>query len=52
MLKHKREIPSPDRLSYLQNGYLRFDTDGLNSLVYEEIAITSLDLYTSVRVDV
>lgn len=52
MLKHNKEIPSPERFQFLRSGYLRFDTDGLNSLVFREIAIKSLDLYTNILVEV
>lgn len=51
MLAHKKENPSPDRVKYLKNGYLRYDTDGLNSLVYREISITPMELYTSIKVE-
>lgn len=51
MLEHSRETPNPDRIHYLKNGYLRFDTDGLNSLVYREVAISKNSLFTNVLVD-
>jgi hypothetical protein len=52
MLKHSKEIPSPERYQFLRSGYLRFDTDGLNSLVFREIGLKSLDLYTNILVEV
>jgi len=52
MLKHNKEIPSPERYQFLRSGYLRFDTDGLNSLVFREISYKSLELYTNVLVEV
>lgn len=51
MLKHSKEDPNPDRIQYLKNGYLRFDTDGLNSLVYREVAIHQNSLYTNILVE-
>jgi len=48
MLKHVREAPSPDRISYLKNGYLRYETDGINSLVYREVAVKLNSLYTHI----
>lgn len=51
MLKHSREHPNPDRIHYLNQGHLRFDTDGLNSIVYSEIAITKNKLYTNILVE-
>lgn len=51
MLQHAKEPPSPDRNNLLKDGYLRFDTDGLNSLVYREINIDKRPLYTNVLVD-
>lgn len=52
MLSHKKESPNPDRHRFLDNGHLRYDTDGLNSLVYRENAVTKLELYTSIKVEV
>lgn len=52
MLKHSKEIPSPERYQFLRSGYLRFDTDGLNSLVFREIGLKSLELYTNILVEV
>lgn len=52
MLKHKQEPKSPDRLSKLYSGHLRFDTDGLNSLVFREIAVNKNTLYTHVIVEI
>lgn len=51
MLKHSKESPNPDRIHYLENGYLRFDTDGLNSLVYREVGFIKKSLFTSVLVE-
>jgi N-terminal domain of galactosyltransferase len=51
MLPHEKEKPSADRLQYLRNGYLRFDTDGLTSLVYREIALHANTLYTNIVVE-
>lgn len=52
MLTHKQETPNADRIKFLKSGYLRYDTDGLNSLDYKEIAVQSLDLYTNIKVEV
>jgi hypothetical protein len=52
MLKHKQEAPSPDRLNKLYNGHLRFETDGLNSLVYREIAENKNSLYTHILAEI
>lgn len=52
MLKHKKESPNPDRHRFLDNGYLRYETDGLNSLVYRENAVTSMEFYTNIKVEV
>lgn len=51
MLKHTRETPSPDRISYLKNGYLRYDTDGLNSLIFREIFVEPRQFYTNILVE-
>lgn len=51
MLQHKAEKPSEHRMSFLRNGYLRFSTDGLNSLVYKEIAIKMHNLFTHILVE-
>ena len=51
MLSHKKETPNPDRVRFLESGYLRFDTDGLNSLVYRENAVKTLELYTNIKVE-
>lgn len=51
MLKHSKESPNPDRIHYLENGFFRFDTDGLNSLVYREVGFIKKSLFTSVLVE-
>lgn len=51
MLVHKKESPNPDRVHYLQNGYLRYETDGLNSLVFREVGVHKNTLYTNIQVD-
>jgi hypothetical protein len=51
MLKHAKESPNPDRNNKLRFGHLRYETDGLNSLVYSEKAIKTLDLYTNISVE-
>lgn len=52
MLKHSKETPNADRFQFLRNGYLRFDTDGLNSLIYREIDLKPQELYTNIVVEV
>lgn len=51
MLKHAKESPNPDRVQYLKNGFLRYETDGLNSLVYREIGTSKNKLYTNIQVE-
>ena len=51
MLKHKKESPNTERLKFLKFGHLRYDTDGMNSLVYIEDSVKSLELYTNILVE-
>ncbi|XP_063699413.1 beta-1,4-galactosyltransferase 2 [Culicoides brevitarsis] len=51
MLKHKKEHPSSERHTFLVNGYLRYHTDGLNSLVYKEVAVKMHNLFTHILVE-
>ena len=51
MLKHAKERPNSDAVKLLQNGNLRYNTDGLNSLVYKEVATTMHSLFTHVLVE-
>lgn len=48
MLKHEQEPPSENRLAFLRNGSLRYNTDGLNSLVYKEKEVKLHKLFTHV----
>ncbi|CRK86550.1 CLUMA_CG000159, isoform A [Clunio marinus] len=50
MLKHTRERRNPKRNEYLKNSYLRFDIDGLNSLVFSEIEIHKNTFFTHILV--
>lgn len=52
MLKHAKEVPSKSRNELLRSGYLRFDTDGLNSLRFEQRALISRPLFTHVLANV
>lgn len=52
MLKHEREKPSESRHEKLSTGYLRYDTDGLNSLVYREVSLKKNSLYTNIMVEI
>lgn len=51
MLKHAQEQPNKDRLVYLRNGHLRFHSDGLNSLIYQEKEFKLHNLFTHVLVE-
>lgn len=51
MLKHAKEEPNKDRYEYLRNGYMRFHSDGLNSLVYQEKDFKLHNLFTHVLVE-
>lgn len=51
MLHHAPEKPSEHRMSFLRNGHLRFHTDGLNSLVYKEVALKMHNLFTHILVE-
>lgn len=48
MLKHEPEKPSEDRMAVLRNGSLRYNIDGLNSLVYKEKEVKLHKLFTHV----
>lgn len=52
MLKHAKEVPSKSRNELLRSGYLRFDTDGLNSLRFEQKALISRPLFTHILANV
>uniref|UniRef100_A0A1B0DIM3 Uncharacterized protein n=1 Tax=Phlebotomus papatasi TaxID=29031 RepID=A0A1B0DIM3_PHLPP len=51
MIKHAKERPNEDRLAFLRTGHLRYDTDGLNSLIYEQKAYILHDLFTHLLVN-
>lgn len=51
MLKHAKEAPNFDAVQLLKNGNLRYNTDGLNSLVYKEVSTTMHSLFTHVLVE-
>lgn len=48
MLKHEQEAPSENRVAFLRNGSLRYNIDGLNSLVYHEKEVKLHKLFTHV----
>lgn len=48
MLKHEQEHPSENRVALLRNGSSRYNTDGLNSLVYREKEVKLHKLFTHV----
>lgn len=51
MLRHAKEKPNTDRIAFLRNGHLRYHTDGLNSLVYEEKGYKLHKLFTHILVE-
>jgi N-terminal domain of galactosyltransferase len=51
MLKHKPEKPNVDRLAFLRDGPTRYHSDGLNSLVFKEVAFKLTKLYTHILVE-
>lgn len=51
MLKHAAETPNSDRITFLKNGPLRYNTDGLNSLVYKEVDYKLHNLFTHILVE-
>ncbi|XP_053956751.1 beta-1,4-galactosyltransferase 1 [Anastrepha ludens] len=51
MIRHKPEKKNEDRLELLRNGYKRFLTDGLNSLVYKEKERRMHSLFTHILVE-
>lgn len=48
MLRHEREVPSENRVAFLLNGSLRYNTDGLNSLAFKEKEIKLHKLFTHI----
>lgn len=52
MMEHKQEFPNEERLNLLQKAIQRMQTDGLNSLKYNEKKISDLPLYTHIEVEV
>lgn len=52
MLKHAKEKPNESRNSMLKYGYLRYDTDGLNSLEFKEVAVIPKPLFTHILVQI
>lgn len=51
MLKHSKETPNPERNRILRDGHLRYDSDGLHSLVYSEIGVHKNTLFTNILVE-
>jgi hypothetical protein len=52
MLKHKKDVPNPDRYKKLYKGRQRFKTDGLSNLNYKRVDLVFKKLYTWLLVDV
>lgn len=48
MLKHETAIPSDVRYAFLRNGTLRYNTDGLSSLVFKEKEVKLHKLFTHI----
>lgn len=51
MLKHTKETPSKERLTYLRTGPLRYHNDGLNSLIYAQKDFKLHNLFTHILVE-
>lgn len=51
MLKHHKEKPNADRMLFLNNGPLRYHSDGLNSLNYIQKDLKLHSLFTHVLVE-
>lgn len=51
MMKHKHETPSKERHNLLNNAVDRIDSDGLNSLKYNEKNVVLSPLYTHIFVE-
>lgn len=51
MLQHAQETPNKDRLMFLRDGHLRFHSDGLNSLIFQEKEFKLHKLFTHVLVE-
>lgn len=52
MLTHKKEVPSPQRFQFLNNGFKRFKTDGINNIKYELVDLQLKKLFTLVQVKI
>lgn len=48
MLKHEQEVKSENRVAFLRNGSMRYNTDGLNSLDFKESEVKLHKLFTHV----
>ncbi|KAG4068135.1 hypothetical protein HA402_001560 [Bradysia odoriphaga] len=51
MLKHRQEKPNEDRMVVLRDGHLRFHSDGLMNLVFQEKEFKLYKLFTHVLVE-
>jgi N-terminal domain of galactosyltransferase len=51
MLKHAPEKPNADRLAFLRDGPTRYHSDGMNSLVFKEVAVKLTKYYTHIMVE-
>jgi hypothetical protein len=52
MLKHKADVPNPDRFNKLYSGKKRFKTDGINSIVYKRLDLALKKLFTWILVEI
>ncbi len=52
MLRHRADVPNPDRFNKLYSGEKRFKTDGINSIVYKRLDLALKKLFTWILVDV
>jgi hypothetical protein len=51
-LSHKKAEPNPDRKKILQEGSVRFKTDGLSNLQYRRLDLQFKPFYTHILVDI
>lgn len=48
MQKHPKAIPNDNRLAALKSGYLRYSTDGVNTVRYQQRALISRPQFTHI----
>jgi GT2 family glycosyltransferase len=52
MIKHKADVPNPERYRKLYSGKKRFKTDGINSIVYKLMDLVLEKLFTWILVEI